>query len=156
SSLPGSPDSPKAPTSLPTVAAATAFLPPTRSGCCGNAASPPGRWREGCPTGGSPGCPSPPGPAHDRCHPPRPPIPGRPGGRCPSASQRHGEGARVPPPPTPMVLDGGDRACVALLLELQARISGLPAGTVIHLIAADPAAPIDLPAWCHLTGQCHG
>jgi tRNA 2-thiouridine synthesizing protein A len=53
----------------------------------------------------------------------------------------------------PVIIDGGDRACVQLLLELRARISGLPAGTVIHLIARDPAASIDLPAWCHLTGH---
>ena len=52
-----------------------------------------------------------------------------------------------------MTIDGGDRACVRLLLELRSRISGLPGGTVIHLIASDPAAPIDLPAWCHLTGH---
>jgi tRNA 2-thiouridine synthesizing protein A len=44
---------------------------------------------------------------------------------------------------------------VRLLLELRARISGLPAGTVIHLIASNPAAPIDLPAWCHLTGHAY-
>jgi len=66
-----------------------------------------------------------------------------------------GEGARVTPPPAPVVVDGGDRVCGALLLELRARISGLPAGTVIHLIASDPAAPIDLPAWCHLKGHAY-
>jgi tRNA 2-thiouridine synthesizing protein A len=54
-----------------------------------------------------------------------------------------------------VVIDGGDRVCVALLLELGARISRLPSGTVIHLIASDPAAPIDLPAWCHLTGHAY-
>jgi len=53
----------------------------------------------------------------------------------------------------PVIIDGGDRTCVQLLLELRARISVLPSGTVIHLIATDPAAPIDLPAWCHLTGH---
>ncbi|MCP9965313.1 hypothetical protein LUX57_09345 [Actinomadura madurae] len=26
---------------------------------------------------------------------------------------------------------------------------------MIHLIATDPAAPIDLPAWCHLTGHTY-
>jgi tRNA 2-thiouridine synthesizing protein A len=61
----------------------------------------------------------------------------------------------VTPPPTPVVIDGGDRICVALLLELRARISGLPAGTIIHLIASDLAASIDLPAWCHLTGHAY-
>ena len=55
----------------------------------------------------------------------------------------------------PVIIDGGDRACVRLLLELRARMSGLPGGTVIHLIASDPAAPIDLPAWCHLTGHAY-
>ncbi|MFD0686269.1 sulfurtransferase TusA family protein [Actinomadura fibrosa] len=53
----------------------------------------------------------------------------------------------------PVVIDGGDRSCVRLLLELRGRIADLPAGTVVHLIATDPAAPIDLPAWCHLTGH---
>ncbi len=53
----------------------------------------------------------------------------------------------------PVVLDGGDRRCVQLLLELRALTLTAPAGTVIHLIATDPAAPLDLPAWCHLTGH---
>jgi tRNA 2-thiouridine synthesizing protein A len=61
----------------------------------------------------------------------------------------------VIPAAGPVVIDGGDRACIVLLLELRARISGLPPGTVIHLIASDPAAPIDLPAWCHLTGHAY-
>ena len=78
-----------------------------------------------------------------------------PAADVPAPASGTARGARVTPPSTPVVLDGGDRACVALLLELRARISGLPAGTVIHLIASDPAAPIDLPAWCHLTGHAY-
>jgi hypothetical protein len=31
----------------------------------------------------------------------------------------------------------------------------VPAGAVIHLIATDPAAPLDLPACCHLTGHTY-
>ncbi|MQY06667.1 sulfurtransferase TusA family protein [Actinomadura macrotermitis] len=54
-----------------------------------------------------------------------------------------------------VLIDGGDRSCVRLLLELRARIAGMPDGTVVHLIATDPAAPIDLPAWCHLTGHAY-
>jgi tRNA 2-thiouridine synthesizing protein A len=53
----------------------------------------------------------------------------------------------------PPVFDGGDRLCVVPLLELRRFMTGLPAGTVVHVIATDPAAPLDLPAWCHLTGQ---
>ena len=71
------------------------------------------------------------------------------------ASPQQGEDARLPPPPEPVVINGGDRACVALLLELRRRICDLPAGTVIHLVASDPAALIVLPAWCHLTGHAY-
>ncbi|MFB4309853.1 sulfurtransferase TusA family protein [Actinomadura sp. GTD37] len=55
----------------------------------------------------------------------------------------------------PVVIDGGDRSCVRLLLELREHLAGLAPGTVVHLIAGDPAAPIDLPAWCHLTGHAY-
>jgi hypothetical protein len=42
--------------------------------------------------------------------------------------------------PPPVVIDGGDRACVALLLELRSRIAQLSPGTVIHLNhSANPA-----------------
>ncbi|WP_245646756.1 sulfurtransferase TusA family protein [Microtetraspora niveoalba] len=53
----------------------------------------------------------------------------------------------------PVVLDGGDRRCVRLLIELRRLVEGLEPGRVVHLIASDPAAAIDLPAWCHLTGH---
>jgi tRNA 2-thiouridine synthesizing protein A len=56
---------------------------------------------------------------------------------------------------TPVVLDGGDHRCVLLLLGLRRLIATVPAGTVVHLIATDPAAPLDLPAWCHLTGHAY-
>ncbi|MEU4835925.1 hypothetical protein [Streptosporangium sp. NPDC023615] len=42
-----------------------------------------------------------------------------------------------------------------LLMELRDLVDDLAPGTVVHLIASDPAAPIDLPAWCHLTGHSY-
>lgn len=51
------------------------------------------------------------------------------------------------------LVDGGDRACGELLLVLAARVRMLEVGTHIRLVATDPAAAIDLPAWCHLTGH---
>ena len=54
-----------------------------------------------------------------------------------------------------MVIDDGDRTCVALLIELRSQITGQAPGTVILLIASDPAAPLDLAAWCHLTGHAY-
>ncbi|WP_030172200.1 sulfurtransferase TusA family protein [Spirillospora albida] len=53
----------------------------------------------------------------------------------------------------PVLIDGGHKACVRLLLELRGHLAPLEPGTVVHLVAHDPAAPIDLPAWCHLTGH---
>ncbi|MFF5209522.1 sulfurtransferase TusA family protein [Streptosporangium sp. NPDC000396] len=58
-------------------------------------------------------------------------------------------------PDSPLVLDGGERRCVQLLIELRRLTEQAEPGTVIHLIAVDPAAPIDLPAWCHLTGHTY-
>ncbi|WP_061299510.1 sulfurtransferase TusA family protein [Herbidospora cretacea] len=55
----------------------------------------------------------------------------------------------------PVVLDGGDRRCVLLLIELRGLVDSLTPGTTVHLRATDPAAPIDLPAWCHLTGHTY-
>ncbi len=43
--------------------------------------------------------------------------------------------------------------CVRLLIRLRAVVAGAEPGTVVHVRTTDPAAPIDLPAWCHLTGH---
>jgi len=49
--------------------------------------------------------------------------------------------------------NAGDLGCGELVLELRARMAGLRAGQVLRLIARDPGAPADLPAWCRLTGH---
>lgn len=51
------------------------------------------------------------------------------------------------------MFDGGDLACGELLLGLLRTLSRLADGTEVRVIATDPAAPIDIPAWCHLTGH---
>lgn len=58
-------------------------------------------------------------------------------------------------PPADLVVDGGDRLCVQLLIELREHVQVAGPGTVVYLIASDPAAPVDLPAWCHLTGHTY-
>ncbi|MEW1914371.1 sulfurtransferase TusA family protein [Kitasatospora sp. NPDC085895] len=55
----------------------------------------------------------------------------------------------------PVVVDGTGMLCVTLLLHLRRRIAHAPAGTVVHVVATDPAAPLDLPAWCRLTGHTY-
>lgn len=52
-------------------------------------------------------------------------------------------------------VDGTGLLCVTLLLRLRGRIEGAAPGTVVHVIATDPAAPLDLPAWCHMTGHTY-
>jgi tRNA 2-thiouridine synthesizing protein A len=47
----------------------------------------------------------------------------------------------------------GSASPVTLLLRLRKEIDGAEPGTVVHVVATDPAAPLDLPAWCHMTGH---
>ncbi len=54
---------------------------------------------------------------------------------------------------SPLLVDGGDRACGELLLVLAHRMQSTAPGATVRLVATDPAAVLDLPAWCHLTGH---
>jgi len=49
--------------------------------------------------------------------------------------------------------DAGDLGCGELVLELRARLAELAPREVLLVTARDPAAPVDLPAWCGLTGH---
>lgn len=56
-------------------------------------------------------------------------------------------------PAADLTVDGTGLLCVTLLLRLRARIADAAPGAVVYVIATDPAAPLDLPAWCHMTGH---
>jgi tRNA 2-thiouridine synthesizing protein A len=49
--------------------------------------------------------------------------------------------------------DAGDLGCGDLVLELALRLRRLAPGTVLEVVARDPGAPEDLPAWCSMTGH---
>jgi tRNA 2-thiouridine synthesizing protein A len=49
--------------------------------------------------------------------------------------------------------DAGDTGCGDLVLELRRRVTELDPGAVFKLVARDPGAPADLPAWCRMTGH---
>jgi tRNA 2-thiouridine synthesizing protein A len=51
------------------------------------------------------------------------------------------------------VWDAGDRGCGELVLELRIRLTARPTGHVLQLVARDPGAPADIPAWCRMTGN---
>jgi tRNA 2-thiouridine synthesizing protein A len=52
-------------------------------------------------------------------------------------------------------LDGGHLGCARLLILLRNFAVGLDVGAVVHLTTSDPVAPIDLPAWCRMTGHTY-
>jgi tRNA 2-thiouridine synthesizing protein A len=49
--------------------------------------------------------------------------------------------------------DAGDLACGPMLLALKGRLEKLPPGQVFRLVTRDEGAPVDVPAWCRLTGH---
>jgi tRNA 2-thiouridine synthesizing protein A len=49
--------------------------------------------------------------------------------------------------------DAGDLGCGDLVLQLRFRMETMHPGQVLRLVALDPGAPADLPAWCRLTGH---
>ncbi|MFN6145197.1 MAG: sulfurtransferase TusA family protein [Planctomycetota bacterium] len=49
--------------------------------------------------------------------------------------------------------DAGDLGCGDLVLELRGKLREIGPGEVLRVFARDPAAPVDLPAWCGLTGH---
>ncbi len=49
--------------------------------------------------------------------------------------------------------NAGDLACGPMLLALKGRLERLPPGQVFQLVTRDEGAPVDVPAWCRLTGH---
>ncbi|HXJ79228.1 MAG TPA: sulfurtransferase TusA family protein [Candidatus Methylomirabilis sp.] len=49
--------------------------------------------------------------------------------------------------------DAGHLGCGELVLELKRRLDGMRPDQVIKVIALDPGAPADMPAWCRMTGH---
>jgi len=51
------------------------------------------------------------------------------------------------------VLDCRGQRCPLPIIELARRLPTLPIGTVLRVLADDPAAAVDIPAWCRMRGQ---
>jgi tRNA 2-thiouridine synthesizing protein A len=49
--------------------------------------------------------------------------------------------------------DAGNMGCGDLVLDLRIRINVLKPGQVLKLRATNSGAPVDLPAWCRMTGN---
>lgn len=50
------------------------------------------------------------------------------------------------------VLDMRGQRCPAPVIALARAMRDLPAGTQVHVLADDPAAEYDIPAWCRMKG----
>jgi len=55
----------------------------------------------------------------------------------------------------PVALDVGGRACVQLILRLRDLTDNVPGGALVHVVATDPIAPLDIASWCHLIGHTY-
>jgi tRNA 2-thiouridine synthesizing protein A len=51
------------------------------------------------------------------------------------------------------VLDCLGQRCPLPVIALARALPGLPVGGVLRVLADDPAAASDIPAWCRLRGQ---
>jgi tRNA 2-thiouridine synthesizing protein A len=58
-----------------------------------------------------------------------------------------------PASPADATWDAGSLGCGELLVLLRGRMQALAPGQVLALVARDPGAIEDLPAWCRLTGH---
>ena len=62
----------------------------------------------------------------------------------------------APDPRTPAgVLDCRVQRCPLPVIALARRLPDLPVGAVLRVLADDPAAANDIPAWCRLRGQAY-
>jgi cysteine desulfurase len=56
-------------------------------------------------------------------------------------------------PSADLVVDSRGRRCPLPIIDLARRIGEVPVGGVVSLVADDPAARHDVPAWCEMRGQ---
>ncbi len=52
-----------------------------------------------------------------------------------------------------MIVDSRGRRCPLPVIDLAMAIRDLPVGEVVTVLADDPAAATDIPAWCRMRGH---
>lgn len=53
------------------------------------------------------------------------------------------------------LVDARGLRCPLPVIRLAAAAQGLPAGTELTVLSTDPAARLDVPAWCRMRGHEH-
>ncbi len=51
------------------------------------------------------------------------------------------------------VYDSFDRGCGDFIMDLRQVMTGLPGGATLMVASRDAGAPVEVPAWCRLTGH---
>jgi len=51
------------------------------------------------------------------------------------------------------ILDCRGQRCPLPVIALARRLPALPVGATLRVLADDPAAAVDIPAWCRMRGQ---
>jgi tRNA 2-thiouridine synthesizing protein A len=49
--------------------------------------------------------------------------------------------------------DAGEAGCGQLIVGLKRHLEQMSAGELLRVTARDAGAPVDLPAWCRMTGH---
>jgi tRNA 2-thiouridine synthesizing protein A len=62
-------------------------------------------------------------------------------------------GKASPEKATPETLDCRGQRCPLPVIGLARRLTDLPVGAVLRVLADDPAAAVDIPAWCRMRGH---
>ena len=50
-------------------------------------------------------------------------------------------------------VDSRGRRCPLPIIDLARRMPAVPVGEIVRVLADDPAAANDIPAWCRMKGQ---
>jgi len=49
--------------------------------------------------------------------------------------------------------DAGELGCSQMAARLSRRLAEIEPGGLLEVVTHDPGAPVDLPAWCRMTGH---
>lgn len=63
------------------------------------------------------------------------------------------EPANEPPNAVSLELDCAGMPCPRPIIELGKHVADVEVGELISVLADDPAAAVDVPAWCRMRGQ---
>jgi tRNA 2-thiouridine synthesizing protein A len=74
------------------------------------------------------------------------PLPRPPGAARPAP-------APAPAPPPALTIDALGKKCPIPIIMLAERIREVPIGQAVEVLADDPAARTDVPAWCMMKSQ---